>query len=31
MSELVWIGNSPDSISIDLAQEYVIKSLDTQL
>ena len=26
MSELVLIGNSPDSISIDLVQEYVIKS-----
>ena len=26
MSELVWIGNSPDSISIHLVQEYVMRS-----
>ena len=26
MSELVWIGNSPDSISMHLVQEYVMRS-----
>ena len=26
MSELVWIGNSPDSISIHLVEEYVMRS-----
>ena len=26
MSELVWIGNSPDSISICLVHEYVMRS-----
>ena len=26
MNELVWIANSPDSISIHLVQEYVMRS-----